>query len=276
MGRGTARARGELVDRGKRLSGWISHARNAAWAAGVLVAGSAGLLALRRWIPTPVVVAAVLVLVFALGMIAGGYLYRTVARRRDTDLGYRVLAASYEYSFDPDDLLEQTQRVVFEIEARRSNVSIVENRYSWTGEGRRPDIELEDSSHTLLVHEGMVFDRWQHYYVYFRTPLLKGERHNVVITQRMRDDDARFQPILSKFVSDYLGSLTLTVRIPASAWPGRNAFRGVERLAAAGDHRILRKRDLEVDEEYNFVKLVVPRPAKHHRYAIEWDWAYPQ
>ncbi len=197
MGVIRARARGELVETGKRVSGWISHARNASWAGGLIAAAWIALATFGNHIPYALQVAAILALNFLLGMLCGAFLFRSVSRRRDTGLGYRVLAVEYEYSFGDVNIRQHKQRVVFDIEARRSNVYILENRYWWTGEGARPAIQLEDVSHTLLLHESMVYDRWQHYFVHFRNPLLRGEKQPVVITQTMRDDAGEFKPLLT-------------------------------------------------------------------------------
>lgn len=166
------------------------------------------------------------------------------------------------------------QRKEFLIEARQNGLSLFQDRYKWSGQGRCM-VTLSSPGATLLSSEEMgllstLYGRvapWDGYVVCLDRPLRRGEQQPIVV-----DWD----------LDDVAGSALLfyatTVHVPTGRLSMRAQFhrpivgaKGIVFSFTTSTTPVL-VFDLPIEEETNAVSWQIERPELGYRYVITWDW----
>lgn len=194
--------------------------------------------------------------------------------------GYRWTSAKYQYCIEDDTKVRHSQTAEIIIRATRIGVSIFENKYSWSGHGKQESLEVLSAGHELMSSSArqqnyFPYDRWRYYYIYLGHELPVDEDIVVKIKQVLYDDAGRFEPYLSKTITEPLESLELSVLIPDNlqiynafnyALDRGPRFKRINRVACPRKH-------IQVNGNwYIELSYVIPEPHLDHKYQIRWEW----
>lgn len=271
-------SRGAIVTDGREVAGrgldWLSKLRNAIVTVTFFVGLGVAAFVWGRRHGTVIGPLVAYGSALAVGAIVGALSYRYISRNRDVPLGYRLISAEYELSFK-DDPRHQSHRIILECEARRSNVTLIEFKFRWTGQGSIRTIRTDDPKHSILKNSKLINDGWIFMYVHLAKPLMAGERTTIRMTQKLFDAGGDFQPHLTKTLNDYSKSITLRVKFPSARLPPSDAISAVVRHPNHGDRRVIKRLDYDYDSAAGTATLVQKHPARDRKYCLEWDWNYP-
>jgi hypothetical protein len=196
--------------------------------------------------------------------------------------GYRWVNAKYYYCIEDDTKVQHSQLTEITLRATRIGVSIFENKYSWSGlsHGRQESLEVLSSGHELMgsitkQQNFFPYDRWRYYYIYLGHEMPIDEDIEVKIKQVLYDDSGRFEPYVSKIITEPLESLNLTVLMPVTL-SFHNAynyeldrgprFKRINRVACP-------RRHVQVNGNwYIELSYVIAEPHLDHKYQIRWEW----
>lgn len=258
-------------------SQWISIIKNGIWVVGGAVFVMSGITALLvasfgSPLLRKILVAVLVFLAFGIGVLIGGYLFRKVSFSRDTVLGYRVISEEHDYRFSSDPRM-QTKILTTIIEARHREVSIIEYRYYWSGQGDQedyPSVTVEGGGADVIQNPRWTQKIFHVFYVRLHHPVLKGNYREIRTVFKMKDSAGKFQPYLVKNVFDWMHELTLIVRFPEEIMPSQiSGYKG-----RAGDHAKRKLFPIEQDNYGRTYTLHVISPRIKDVYGIEWEWDY--
>lgn len=260
------------------FSQWISIVRNGIWIIGILLALLSALVtlvasplgdpSLRR---TFCVIA--LLVSMAVGVLIGGYVVRAVTYSPGRLFGYVVISQVHDYSFNDGDPRKHTQELTTVVEARYSSVAIIEYRYHWTGEGRRPKVKPVGRGMDVLESPNWIQGEYVVFYVRLHRPVPKGETREIKLRFTMCDRGGVFRPVHAKQVREPIGTLTLIVRFPRACAPEFGQIGGYK--SRIGYDRMKRSFPFSWDERSRSASLSVRSPRRNDVYGIEWEWDYP-
>jgi hypothetical protein len=159
-------------------------------------------------------------------------------------------------------------------------VSIFENKYSWSGHGGQESLEVLSNGHELMgsstrQQNFFPYDRWRYYYIYLGHEMPVDEDIEIKIKQVLSDDVGKFEPYVSKTITEPLESLELSVLLPINL-PFNNAYnyeldRGprYKRKSRA----LCPRRNVQVNGRW-YVELSyeIQEPHLDHKYQIRWEW----
>ncbi len=197
--------------------------------------------------------------------------------------GYRWVSAEYEYCIENTFKMQHSQITSVTIRTTRMDVSIFENKYSWTGygNGKQENLEVLSNGHELMVpgtkqQSFFPFNRWKFYYVYLGHEIQVGEEVVIKVKQVLCDDAGTFEPYVAKTISEPLESLKLSVLIPKEL-SFSNAFNYELEGLSPHQKRINKVKSPESHIQKNgnwFTQLTyeIQRPNKGHKYEIRWEW----
>ncbi len=192
-------------------------------------------------------------------------------------LGYTCVATHFEWIIDPEDPRHTTQIMRKTVKAFAGQVQIVENRYRWTGEGREPLPSTQVPGQRVLSADPILReDAYRVFYVFLDTPLTRGETTTIVVRQEFYDDQGVLQPFLAMTVSELLGELTLSVRMPSDLLASPRAVHAVESGTAANGQRSTLNRCPVVADDRGVITHTWRKVVLGNRYEIRWVWKdYP-
>jgi hypothetical protein len=119
------------------------------------------------------------------------------------------------------------------------------------------------------------YDHWRYYYIYLGHELPVDEDIVVKIKQVLYDDAGRFEPYLSKTITEPLERLELSMLIPDNLhfYNAFNyeldrgpRFKRINRVVCPSKH-------IQVNGNwYIELSYVIPEPHLDHKYQIRWEW----
>lgn len=181
--------------------------------------------------------------------------------------GYRWERAEYSLELDPQAPDSQTFRLRLNVLAVRPHVTVVENRYHWTGEGTQQPPVVERGARGILGP--IPVDMWQYYYIHLGRSLPINGTREIVIRQEFEDIGETFQPFFAKTVIEPIEVLVLRVRflgntVPGSVW----ATAGYPQPTTTAEADIS---DKLLYDGHREARLEVRNPQHNRRYAIKWE-----
>lgn len=220
------------------------------------------------------------VCVTIVGVQVYNYIYSKYYPVRWFLYGYRWVNAKYQYCLVDNTKTQHSQIAEITIRAIRIGVSIFENKYSWSGHGKVDSLEVLSVGHELMhsstrQQHFFPYDRWRYYYIYLGHEIPVDEDVVIKIKQELHDDEGRFEPYLSKTITEPLERLELSVLLPENLHY-HNAynyelgkgprFERVARVACPTKH-------VKVNGNW-YVELsyVILEPHMDHKYQIRWEW----
>jgi len=216
-----------------------------------------------------------------LGNAVYNYIYQQFRPFRWLLYGYRWVNAEYQYCIEDDTKLQHTQLIAITIKAIRRGVSIFENKYLWSGHGKQESLEILSTGHELLFsttrqEHYFPYNRWKYYYVYVGHELPMKRDVIVNIKQVLYDDEGRFEPYVSKTITEPLESLKLRVLLPENL-SFTNAFNNEFDHIGPNNKKIKNEPNPSriIREKGNLYKELyyeIQKPHRNHKYEIRWEW----
>ncbi|MBV9227973.1 MAG: hypothetical protein JOZ18_01575 [Chloroflexi bacterium] len=182
--------------------------------------------------------------------------------------GYKYVKLEAIYEMHEDDPRHHTLTTIVEIEAIQTGISVFEDTYHWTGQGKEGKLKVHSSDHQL-IGEIKQHGGWKYYYIHLGHELNIGERSEIKTTLDLYDTENKFEPFFERVVSQLIDHLTLCVILPKTK-PSRSiVFSEWDTVGPAS--RLIKQFPGHINLYTGEIRWEIQSPVLGHRYQIKWD-----